>query len=61
AVAAKFYVAMLSISQLLFFSAVIPLLLEVDIPVTLTDCVLLFLLRTAIAIPLVAGITHLFF
>lgn len=61
ALAARFYVAVLSISQLLFFSAVIPLLLEVDVPVTLADCVVLFLLRTAIAIPLVAGITHLFF
>lgn len=61
AVAAKFFIAVLSISQLLFFSAVIPLILELDIPVKLVDMVVLFLLRTAIAIPIIAGITHLLF
>jgi nucleoside recognition membrane protein YjiH len=61
AVAAKFFIAVLSISQLLFFSAVIPLILELDIPVRLVDMIVLFLLRTVLAIPLVAGITHLLF
>lgn len=61
AVAAKFFIAVLSISQLLFFSAVIPLLLEIDVPVKLWETVVLFLLRTAIAIPIIALITHLIF
>ncbi len=61
AVAAKFFIAVLSISQLLFFSAVIPLLLEIDVPVKLWDTIVLFLMRTAIAIPLIAGITYLIF
>jgi len=61
AVAAKFFIAVLSISQILFFSATIPLLLEIDVPVRLWETVVLFFLRTAIAIPLVALITHLIF
>lgn len=61
AVAAKFFIAVLSISQLLFFSAVIPLLLEIDVPVKLWETVVLFVLRTIIAIPIVAAITHLIF
>jgi nucleoside recognition membrane protein YjiH len=61
AVAAKFFVAVLSLSQILFFSAVIPLLLELDIPVKLWEIVVLFLLRTVIAIPIVAALMHLFF
>ena len=61
AIAAKFFIAVLSISQLLFFSAVIPLLLEIDVPIKLQDTIVLFLLRTIIAIPIIAGITHLIF
>ncbi len=61
AVAAKFFIAVLSISQLLFFSAVIPLLLEIDVPVKLRDTVVLFFMRTVIAIPIVAVITNLVF
>lgn len=58
---AKFYVAVLSISQLLFFSATIPLILEIDVPVRLRDLLALFAMRTVIAIPIIAGITHLVF
>lgn len=62
AVAAKFFIAVLSLSQILFFSATIPLLLELDIPVRLVrDIIPLFLLRTIIAIPIIALITHLIF
>ncbi|TCJ18313.1 YjiH family protein [Rubrobacter taiwanensis] len=61
ALAAKFFVAVLSLSQILFFSAVIPLLLEIDIPVKLWEILLLFLLRTIIAIPLIAALMHIFF
>lgn len=61
AIEAKFFVAVLSLSQILFFSATIPLLLELDIPVKLWDCVVLFALRTLIAVPVIAVITHLVF
>ncbi len=62
AVAAKFFIAVLSLSQILFFSATIPLLLELDIPVRLVrDIIPLFLLRTIIAIPIIALITHVIF
>ncbi|TCP47210.1 nucleoside recognition membrane protein YjiH [Tamaricihabitans halophyticus] len=61
AIEAKFFIAVLSLSQILFFSATIPLLLELDVPVRLRDCLTLFVLRTLLAIPLVALITHLAF
>ena len=62
AIAAKFFVAVLSLSQILFFSATIPLLLELDIPVRLIrDIIPLFLLRTIIAIPIIALVTHVIF
>jgi nucleoside recognition membrane protein YjiH len=61
AIEARFFIAVLSIAQLLFFSAVIPLMLELDIPIKLSDCVILFFVRTLIAIPIIAGITHLVF
>lgn len=61
ALAAKFFIAVLSISQILFFSATIPLLLEIDVPVRLWETVVLFLLRTVLAIPLIALMTHLIF
>ncbi|MGH3090587.1 MAG: YjiH family protein, partial [Rubrobacteraceae bacterium] len=62
AVAAKFFIAVLSLSQILFFSATIPLLLELDIPVRLVrDIIPLFLLRTIIAIPIIALLTHVIF
>lgn len=57
----EFFIAVLFISQLLFFSAVIPLLLEIDVPVKPWETVVLFLMRTAIAIPIIAVITHLIF
>ncbi|WP_019377417.1 YjiH family protein [Virgibacillus halodenitrificans] len=61
ALGAKFFIAVLSLSQILFFSAVIPLLLEVDIPIKLKDLLILFLLRTLISIPIIAIIMHLIF
>jgi nucleoside recognition membrane protein YjiH len=58
---AKFYVAVLSISQLIFFSAPAPMMMDMfkDIPIRGRDLLLLFVMRTVILIPLVAGITHL--
>jgi nucleoside recognition membrane protein YjiH len=61
AVGAKFFIAVLSLSQILFFSAVIPLLLEVDIPIRLKDLLILFIQRTFISIPFIAIAMHIFF
>jgi nucleoside recognition membrane protein YjiH len=58
----KFFIAVLSISQLIFFSSVAPMMLDMfgDIPIRVQDLVALFLIRTAILIPVLAGLTHLY-
>lgn len=60
--AGRFFVAVLSISQLIFFSSVAPMMLDMfrDIPIRPQDLVGLFLIRTAILIPLLAALTHLY-
>ncbi|NHN46677.1 YjiH family protein [Halostella sp. JP-L12] len=59
--AARFFVAVLSISQLIFFSAVGPMMMDMfsDVPIRFRDLVLLFAMRTAILVPLIAAMTHL--
>ena len=61
AVQAKFFIAVLSISQLIFFSSVGPMMMDMfnDIPIRFRDLVALFVMRTIILVPLIAGITHL--
>ncbi len=58
---ARFFIAVLSISQLIFFSSVGPMILDMfqEIPVRLGELVALFFLRTALLIPILAGVTHL--
>ncbi|AGB14829.1 hypothetical protein Halru_0182 [Halovivax ruber XH-70] len=58
---ARFFIAVLSISQLIFFSAVGPMMMDMfsDIPIRFRDLVTLFVMRTIILVPLVAAITHL--
>ena len=57
---ARFFVAVLSISQLIFFSAVGPMMMDMfnDIPIRFRDLVLLFVMRTIILVPVIAVITH---
>lgn len=57
---ARFFVAVLSISQLIFFSAVGPMMMDMfsDIPIRFRDLVLLFALRTVILVPIIAAMTH---
>lgn len=57
---ARFFIAVLSISQLIFFSAVGPMMLDMfnDVPIRLHELVVLFLIRTVILIPLIAIIMH---
>lgn len=58
---ARFFVAVLAVSQLIFFSAVGPMAMDMfsDVPIRFRDLVALFVMRTIILVPLIAGITHL--
>lgn len=56
-----FVVATISVTQLIFLAEVGGLLLGSKIPVNFFDLVMIFLLRTIIALPIVAGIGHLIF
>jgi len=57
---ARFFIAVLSISQLIFFSAVGPMMMDMfsDIPIRFRDLVALFCMRTVIQVPLIAVMTH---
>lgn len=56
-----FVVATMSVVQLIFLAEVGGLLLGSKIPVSFLDLVVIFLLRTIIALPIVAGVAHLLF
>ncbi len=56
-----FVVATISVVQLIFMAEVGGLLLGSKIPVNFLDLVIIFLLRTIIALPIVAGVAHLLF
>ncbi|ELZ02889.1 hypothetical protein C482_04481 [Natrialba chahannaoensis JCM 10990] len=58
---ARFFIAVLSISQLIFFSATAPMMMDMfnDIPIRFRDLVLLFVMRTVILVPIIAAMTHL--
>ncbi|SJN08954.1 Predicted histidine uptake transporter [Halomonas citrativorans] len=58
---AVFFVCTLSTVQIIFFTESANAMLESSIPLSITNLVLIFLIRTAIAIPLVAFVTHLIF
>jgi len=56
---ARFFIAVLSISQLIFFSSVGPMIIDMfrDVPIRWRELVALFLIRTAILIPALAMVT----
>lgn len=58
---AVFFVCTLSTVQIIFFTESANAMLESDIPLSIWDLVLIFIIRTLIAIPLVAIATHLIF
>lgn len=62
ALPSRFFVAVLSISQLIFFSAVGPMMLDMfrSVPIRARELVAIFFLRTAVLVPLLAGVTKLF-
>ncbi|RVU40874.1 YjiH family protein [Rheinheimera riviphila] len=57
----RFVIAALSVTQLIYMSEVGALLLGSRIPVTLLDLLLIFLLRTIVTLPVIAGMAHLLF
>jgi len=59
AVEGRFFICVLSISQLIFFSSVAPMMLDMfrDLPVKFAHLVAIFLIRTALLIPMIAAIT----
>ncbi|OHX57185.1 hypothetical protein BB776_00085 [Planococcus salinarum] len=57
----RFVVATLSVTQLIYLSEVGGVLLGSKIPVNFFDLVVIFLLRTVIALPIIAGVAHLLF
>ncbi|HSI66013.1 MAG TPA: YjiH family protein [Planococcus sp. (in: firmicutes)] len=57
----RFVVATLSVTQLIYLSEVGGVLLGSKIPVNFLDLVIIFLLRTVIALPIIAGVAHILF
>ncbi len=57
----RFVVATMSVTQLIYMSEVGGLLLGSKIPVNIFDLIIIFLLRTIIALPIVVGVAHLLF
>ncbi|QPL45684.1 YjiH family protein [Halomonas sp. A40-4] len=57
----RFVIACLSLTQLIYMSEIGALLLKSKIPIKLWELVAIFLLRTAITLPIIAFIAHTFF
>lgn len=56
-----FTIATISVVQLIYMSEVGGLILGTKIPINILDLIVIFLLRTLIALPIVAGVAHLLF
>lgn len=58
---ARFFIAVLAVAQLIFFSSVGPMTMDMfsDVPIRFRDLVMLFVMRTIILVPLIAVMTHL--
>ncbi|WP_203248391.1 YjiH family protein [Sporosarcina beigongshangi] len=56
-----FVIATISVVQLIYMSEVGGLILGTKIPINFLDLLIIFLLRTLIALPIVAGVAHLLF
>ncbi|PMR77525.1 YjiH family protein [Billgrantia endophytica] len=57
----RFVIACLSLTQLIYMSEIGALLLKSKIPIKLWELVVIFLLRTAITLPIIAFMAHTFF
>lgn len=61
AVVTKFIVAVVSISSVLFLSAVIPLILSTDIPITLRQMIIVWFERVVLTLLIVTPIAFILF
>jgi nucleoside recognition membrane protein YjiH len=59
ATGARFTVGVVSVSSILFFSASIPCVLATEIPISIWQMLIIWFQRTALSIPLAAGLAHL--
>ncbi|GHC30743.1 YjiH family protein [Aidingimonas halophila] len=57
----RFVIACLSLTQLIYMSEIGALLLKSKIPLKVWELLVIFLLRTIITLPIIAGMAHLFF
>ncbi|MDE1464055.1 YjiH family protein [Spartinivicinus poritis] len=57
----RFVIAAMSVTQLIYLSEVGALLLASRIPVSLWELFIVFLLRTLVTLPVIAGVAHLIF
>ncbi|MEK3952388.1 nucleoside recognition GATE domain-containing membrane protein YjiH [Psychrobacillus psychrotolerans] len=57
----RFFIATMSVTQLIYMSEVGGLLLGSKIPVNIKDLVVIFLLRTLISFPIIAVVAHILF
>ena len=57
----RFVIAALSLTQLIYLSEVGALLLGSKIPVTLPELFMIFILRTLVTLPVIAGVAHCIF
>ena len=57
----RFFIATMSVTQLIYMSEVGGLLLGSKIPVNFKDLIVIFLLRTLISFPIIAAVAHILF
>ena len=57
----KFLVAIVSVSEILFFSASIPVIMATEIPLTMKDYIIIWIQRVILSILIAAPILHLIF
>ncbi len=57
----RFVIAALSLTQLIYLSEVGALLLGSKVPVTIIELFIIFILRTLVTLPVIAGMAHMFF
>jgi len=57
----RFVIATMSVSQLIYISEVGALIVKSKIPLNFKDITLIFLIRTAIALPIAAAVAHFIF
>lgn len=57
----KFLIAIVSVSEILFFSASIPCIMATDIPLTIKDYIIIWIERVILSILIAAPILHLIF